>query len=112
MKKSLLGIIFCFVILCFFPSHATQQQDSKKSGDNFSISGEIKVNETRSGEEESTNAHTEKQENQTEKLPEEGANVDTSITEKNYTVEAPTIVLLILFGILVMIALILIVMKI
>ena len=79
------------------------ENDEKYSGDN---SGENKHDELKNQDSEGTSS------GEAGKLSEEGASVDTSMTQANYNVEAPTIVLLSLFGILTVISLILFVMKI
>lgn len=50
--------------------------------------------------------------NSQKNLSEEGANVDTSMTEKNYNVETPTIVILVIFGFLLIVSFILFMFKI
>lgn len=118
--KRLLYFICLIVYLLYCCVYASEQTSIEiQSGEETATqwqSGEQREIENVSGEAQTKNMSGEQnnQENETktDKLPEEGANVDTSNTKQNYTVEAPTIVLLILFGILVIGALILIIFKI
>lgn len=112
-------LAFLLITLCFLIFNYTfaTEINSGESGEGLKISEKMEGNNLliESGnkikkEEQANRIH--EQEAKTEKLPEEGANVDTSITEKNYSVETPTIVLLVLFGILMIASFILIMMKI
>lgn len=103
--KKFFFLLLILLLIIFSNLYATEEINSGDDvgsyyGENEIISGEKDVsgdveNKAKSGE-----------------LSEEGASVDKSDVENNYRVEAPTIVLLSIFGVLVLISLILIIFKI
>ena len=88
-----------------------EMKESEYFKESLKHSGEIEMEIKKSGDKKVSN-NADKQSSENEKLSEEGANVDTSNTRENYEVDAPTIILLVLFGILAVVSFILFVLKI
>ena len=122
MKKILLLLFSMLFYLTFFHSYVMGENIVSNSSKEFESNRMILQGDTikvlKKDKDKSTYQNkneddvTNEPQNTNKETSEEGASVDTSITEKNYTVETPTIILLIFFGVLFVIFLILIILRI
>ncbi|MBQ9314387.1 MAG: hypothetical protein IJ220_05225 [Clostridia bacterium] len=118
MKKFLVLLFSMLFYLTFFHSYVMGENIVSNSSKEFEsnkmiLQGDaIEVLNENTYQNKNENYVTSEPQNTNKETSEEGASVDTSITEKNYTVETPTIILLIFFGVLFVIFLILIILKI